>query len=71
MCLLWLQWDTPIDETGSLGRRECHGLLPFSAVAYKVGDLGIFSIGRHCDKGPGSPYERSDSPKFYGRLVLL
>ena len=40
MCLLWLQWGTPVDATGSLGRRECHGLLPFSVVAHKAGDLG-------------------------------
>ena len=26
-------------------------------------ELGIFSIGRHCDKGPESPYERSDTPQ--------
>ena len=52
MCLLWLQRDTPIDATSFLGRRECHRLLLISAVACKVGDLGIFSIGRHCDKVP-------------------
>ena len=61
---LWVWKDTPNDATGFLGRRECHGLLLFSAVTCKVGDLGIFLIDKNCDRCPSSPYERSGTPQL-------